>query len=109
MGFFDSVAVMDGQAIQLLGSVDVTYTPTVGSPIVVQGLFDDGYELLVELDAEYAVEQASPRVFVLVADLPADYATDDPTLTINGQAYSIIRREHDAKRAGIMLVLHAVL
>lgn len=109
MGFFDTVERADRLCLAHLGAVPVTYAPSVGDPVVVQGLFDRPYDLIVEGVAEYGVEQRAPMVFLLLEDLPADPDTDEPTLTIAGQNYEVVERKPDAERAGVTLVLHAVL
>lgn len=109
MGFFDTVERADRACLAHLGQVSVTYTPAVGDPVVVQGLFDRPYDMLVEGSAEYGVEQRSPMVWLRLEDLPADPDTDNPTLTIDGVNYDVIERKPDAERAGIVLVLHVVL
>lgn len=109
MGFFDTVERADRSCLSHLGSVDVTYAPSVGDPVVVQGLFDRPYDLLVEGAAEYGVEQRAPMVWIRLDDLPVDPNDDDPIVTIDGQDYEVIERKPDAERAAIVLVLHVVL
>lgn len=109
MGFFDAVERADRAVLSKLGPVNATYAPAVGDPVVVQGLFDKTYDLIVESGADYGVEQTAPALFVRVEDLPADPDTDTPVITIDGQDYEVIERKPDAERAGITLILHAVL
>lgn len=109
MGFFDVVERADRSCFSHLGKVSATYAPSVGSPVVVDGLFDRPYDQIVEGSAEYGVEQRSPMIFFRLEDLPTDPDDDDPTITIDGQDYEVIERKPDAERAGIVLVLHVVV
>jgi hypothetical protein len=103
MSFADLVAAADRAVQGHLGSVTVTYQPEVGSAVLVQGMWNEGYVLLDQ--GEAGVEQLGPSVFLRLEDLPTDPMVDTPILTIEGQDYQVRDRQPDGA-GGIRLVLH---
>lgn len=88
-----------------LGGITVTYKPASGDPVSVDAMFDAPFTQIRRDDA--SVEEIGPSIFVRLADLPADPAQDDPTITIDGQDYVVRGREVDGM-GGIRLRLHEV-
>lgn len=106
MAFADLVAAMDRVAQANLGGVAVTYQPTMGSPVLVTGIFDAQY-VLAQGTADAGVEALVPAVFFRFEDLPVDPESDDPTLTIDAIAYRVVERKPDGI-GGIVFVLRKV-
>ena len=105
MGFSDHVLAADREVLAHLGGQSITYAPTVGDPVVVDALFEQPFTL-VDGSTEYGVEQLSPVIWVILADLPADPETDNPTITIDGLTYDVVHREYDSTRGTVRLSLH---
>lgn len=106
MGFRELLASADAAAGSLLGE-PVTYTPGTGSPVVVDGIFDEN-AVLLEVGTPGASSQ-SPAVFLQLVDLPSDPMVDlDATVTIRGVEYGPWKREPDGQGA-ILLRLHKVV
>jgi hypothetical protein len=102
VGFTDLLENADRAVRQVLGSA-ITYTPGVGSPVTVQGVFDAAY---VRADAGQAgVSTASPAVFLRLSELPTDPREDSPTVTVGGVDYSVHEVEPDGL-GGVRLLLH---
>lgn len=114
MGFAENVARLDRNAQRVLGAVSVVYRPKFGpavsltpsgAPLV--GIFDDSF-VLAQGSAEAGVEATLPTVNLILADLPTDPEVDDPTLTIGGVDYRIVKRA-PADYGSIVLTLRKVL
>lgn len=115
MGFAENIARVDRNAQRLLGGVPVTYRPkfgpavsvttTSGAPLL--GIFDDTF-ILAQGRAEAGVEASLPTVSLILADLPTDPEVDDPTLTIGGVDYRIVKRA-PADFGSIVLTLRKVV
>ncbi len=107
MSFADHIAATD-RAVQVhLGGVAVTYTPEVGGPVTLTGMFDDRYVLADNGHA--GVEQIVPAVVVRLEDLPAHPTDDEPQLAILGDTYTVRGRETDGVLGGeIRLLLRLV-
>lgn len=106
MGFDALVSQMDGTGLVLLGE-PVTYTPTVGSPVTVQGQFDAAY---VRVEAGKAgVSSVGPAVGLRLSDLPSDPNVDTTALvTIEGTTYQLREANPDGKGFVVLLLhLHA--
>jgi hypothetical protein len=99
------VAAGDRDVQAFLGSIPLTYQPSVGSPVTLTGVFDEDY---VQAGSEPGVEAAGPAVFLILEDLPTDPMIDHPTLTIRGTDYRVIERHPDGL-GGILLVLRTVV
>lgn len=105
MRFAELLAAGDRAVRQQLGG-PVTYTPSVGSPVPVTGIFDKAY---VRVDAgEPGISSFGPAVFLTLADLPSDPSVDlTATVTIGGDTYLPHERQPDGL-GGILLLLHLV-
>jgi hypothetical protein len=79
------------------------YQPAVGDPVAVTGLFDSGYQ--ANLYGFDGAERHDPVVFFVIADLPTDPDTDEPTLTVRGLDYKVRERVRDGL-GGIRLKLY---
>lgn len=103
MGFTDLLAQADRIALDVLGG-PVVFTPGVGSPVTVQGIFDASYR---KLDlGQPGVSTAGPAVFLELADLPSNPVTDlSATVTISGTTYTIHEVQPDGL-GGVVLLLH---
>ncbi|MGN6105197.1 MAG: head-tail joining protein [Kofleriaceae bacterium] len=106
MSFDELVAETDRAALSDLGGETVTYTPEVGSPVPVTGMFDEQY-VLAKGTAEAGVEATGPAVFLRLEDLPVHPDDDEPTLTIKSVDYRVIERRPDGM-GGIVLALRRV-
>lgn len=87
----------------------ITYTPAVGSPVEVSGIFDELY-VLAKGDPEAGVETLGPAVFLLLSQLPVHPDDDDPILTIpsvDGVDYRVTERR-TAGLGAMVLVLRKV-
>lgn len=105
MAFADLLARGDRVARGHLGGA-VTYSPGVGDPVVVDGIFDAAY-VRVDL-GEPGVSSSGPAVFLTLADLPSDPTTDTAaTVTIAGVTYAIHTVAPDSL-GGVLLHLHRV-
>lgn len=103
MAFTDLIALTDRQVRELLGGL-VTYTPGVGVPVEIRGVFDKAY-IRVE-GGQAGVSSSSPAVFLKVADLPSDATTDTAArITVSGTQYKIWEAKPDGL-GGILLLLH---
>lgn len=114
MGFAEAVARIDRNAQRLLDGVPVTYRPKFGPAVSTTpggapllGIFDDTF-VLVQGSAEAGVEARLPTVNLILADLPTDPEVDDPTLTIGGVDYRIVKRA-PADYGSIVLTLRKVV
>lgn len=105
MGFDAHLAVVDRHALAVLGG-PVTYTPGLGAPASVTGIFDAVYQLA---DAgPQGVSSAGPAVFLMLADLPTDPQTDTAaTVTVNGGTYKQAEVKKDGK-GGVLIRLFEV-
>lgn len=103
MAFADLLAVADASVRGVLGQT-VTYSPGVGDPVEVDGVFDAAY---VRVDLQVAgVSSAGPAAFLSLSDLPSDPETDtDAELTIAGTDYTIHEVQKDGV-GGVLLLLH---
>lgn len=106
MSYADLVARADRATETNLGGESMTYTPAVGAPVMVTGIFDAPY-VLAKGSAEAGVEALSPAVFFRLEDLPVDPEDDDPTITIRGVDYRVVERRPDGM-GGIVLQLRKV-
>jgi hypothetical protein len=74
---------------------DVTYTPAVGSPVTIQGIFDHAYQD-VQLQHGPGVSSVRPVLGIRLADLAARPAKGD-TATIGATIYRVIDIEEDGQ------------
>jgi hypothetical protein len=88
MSFLDHLAAADKQVVRSLTGGPVTYTPGVGGPVVVNGIFDAIYNK-VEVGIA-GVSSCGPAVFLRLVDLPTNPADDLAALvTVDGTDYTI--------------------
>lgn len=87
-------------------TMQITYQPATGSPVVVSGIYDAQY-VLAQGTEEAGVEVTAPAVFLRLASLPTDPEVDNPLLTIEGLAYRVAERRA-AGLGSILLVLRRV-
>jgi len=105
MGFTDLLTAADVAVRGQLGG-DVTYAPTVGAAVVVDGIFDAAY---VKVDAGTpGISTSGPAVFLTLDDLPSNPVTDlTATVTIDGTTYTP-HEVHPDGVGGVVLLLHLV-
>ena len=109
MSFDDLIAAADRAVQAALGGVSVTYAPTVGSPVVVTGMFDEQY-VLAKGSAEAAVSATVPAVFLRLEDLPTNPEDEDEEVlrvTIRAIVYRVTECKPDGM-GGIVLALRRV-
>lgn len=104
MAFTDLVERTDLAVRGHLGG-PVTYSPSVGAPVDVTGVFDAAY-VRVDL-GQIGVSSSGPAVFLRRSDLPSD-PSEDPgaTVTVKGVVYSIHEVQPDGEGGGVLLLLH---
>jgi hypothetical protein len=102
MSFADLVASADRAALAHLGSVTVSYSDDAGEPVEVEGIFDERYVLID--DATAGIQQVTPALFVLLADLPGEPSEED-RVTIAGTEYRVREVQPDSM-GGVLLLLH---
>lgn len=66
-----------------------SYTVAGGSPVALEGIFDDDYQLLGAFDNAPGIEGSSPVFHVVTSDLPAGYANGD-AVTVNSINYTVV-------------------
>lgn len=105
MGFTDLLAVADRSVRQKLGG-SVTYTPTVGVAVVVDGIFTAPHTNVDLGNEGGGVSTVSPTCFLTLADLPSDPKTDTAgTLSAGGVTYTWWDVRPDGM-GGVLLMLH---
>ncbi len=105
MGFADLVAAGDRAVQASLGSVPVHYVPAFGTPpaVDVTGIFDPEFRGALDT-SQQGVAVLGPAVFLSLASLPIDPATDDPVITVAGIDYRMREVQKDGM-GGVMLHL----
>lgn len=105
MSFADLLAAGDVLVRETLGE-SVTYTPGVGSAVIVSGIFDAVY---VKVEAgEAGIASQGPSVALTLTDLPSNPADDTGArLTIRGTQYLAYTVEPDGQGM-VRLLLHEV-
>lgn len=106
MGFREILAAGD-QALRALTGDDVTFSPAVGSPVEVRGVFSERYVRTSTTPGEAGVSTTGPAVFLRLDDLPSDPSDTDAQVTIAGVTYSAHEVEPDGL-GGVLLFLHKV-
>lgn len=102
MSFASLLAVADSAIRSTLGGA-VTYTPSVGAAVEVDGIFDAAY---VRVDLEAGVSSSGPAVFLSLADLPSSPVTDTAaTITVDAVTYRAHTVQPDGL-GGVLLLLH---
>jgi hypothetical protein len=104
--FLTLLALGDKRARLILGEL-VTYSPSVGMPVTVNGIFDL-HASVVDV-GEVGIDTAHPRVFLTLSDLPSDPITDTAsTFTVRGVVYNQWRCEADGE-GGVYIWGNAVV
>lgn len=100
------MGVVDRTVRARLGEA-VTYTPGVGSPVVVNGIFDAAYILVGS--GEAGVSSSQPAVFLRLSELPTDPLNDADALVIavNAKSYRPTEIKPDGL-GGVLILLHEV-
>lgn len=105
MGFSDLLALTDVAVRGRLGE-SLTYTPGVGSPVTVTGVFDAAYVVADGGAGLTGVSSSSPAAFFTLADLPSDPSDDLSARVTRG---STVYTCHEAKPdglGGVLMLLH---
>ena len=103
MAFADLLRTVDFGVRTQLGE-DVVYTPGIGTPGTVRGVFDASYHL-VDLGMP-GVSSYAPAVFLRLADLPSSPVTDASCgVTAGGVLYRVRECRPDGL-GGVLLILH---
>ena len=106
MGFADALALGDAALRGILGG-SITYTPTVGEAVVVDGVFDAAFQVVDGVGSS-AVMSVGPAVFLTLDDLPSDPETDTAaTVTVASVAYLPHTVKKDGQ-GGVVLLMHKV-
>lgn len=106
MSYASNLTSLDANLLNFLGAKDVTYTPSVGEAVTVKGLFDDASQL-VDPGGEAGLEMPVPMLWLRLAELPGDPMTDSPTITVDGNTYTVYERRSDGDTGqSIQLFLH---
>lgn len=107
MGFAEALAVADVAVRGRLGR-SLVYTPGVGAPVTVTGVFDAAYVVADGGAGVVGVSSSSPAAFFTLSDLPSDPSVDlGATVTVGSTVYSC----HEAKPdglGGVVMMLHKV-
>lgn len=113
MDFAKLIARVDRVAIDVFGDKDaagepepIVYTPEVGVPVDVTGIFSEQY-IFADGGENSGVEAIGPALFCRVEDLPVDLEDDEPTLTIRGVDYRVTERMPDGM-GGVVLPLRKI-
>ncbi len=103
MDFAGLLSAGDRVVRKTLGGA-ITYSPGVGDPVDVDGVFDANY---VRVDLGQAgVASVGPAVFLRLEDLPSNPETDtDATVTYAGVEYTAHTVQPDGI-GGVHLLLH---
>lgn len=83
----------------------LTYTPAVGAPFTLKGIFDAAYQQVELLDGA-AVQTTQPKLGVRLRDFPTGFPPKEgDRCTINSTLYRVASIEPDGE-AGAALMLH---
>jgi hypothetical protein len=82
----------------------VTYTPTVGSPTQISGVFDNSHVAVIVNGVEHS--QVAPTLGIRLADLAAKPTKGDQ-VTVGGVTYKVIDSQEDGA-GGTTLILQKV-
>ncbi len=103
MGFLDLLEAVDRVARDVLDGRSVLYTPSVGDPVTVAGIFDAAYEMI---DVGRAgVSGYGPAVFLRLSELSSDPSLDDARVTVAGTEYKFREVKPDGL-GGVWILLH---
>ncbi len=104
MGWKDLSAGVNDACLETFGEEEeVVYTPAGGSPIPVDGIYDEDY-VAVDPESGLEVSSAQPNIFLRRADLSADPGKND-VVTLRGRTFKVIDWHPDSEGGGIA-VLH---
>ncbi len=106
MASFSALVAMGDRSVRDVLGQTVTYTPSVGDAVDVDGVFDAAY---VRVDVgQPGVSSSGPAVFLTLTDLPSDPATDnEATFTIGEVEYRSWEIKKDGI-GGVTVMLHQV-
>ena len=83
----------------------LTYTPIVGAPFTLKGIFDAAYQQIELLDGA-SVQTIRPRLGVRLRDFPPGFPPKEgDRCTINSVNYRVAESQPDGE-AGAALMLH---
>lgn len=104
MADFDALVAMADRDVQKHLGGPITYTPGVGAPVSIRGVFE---ALHVSEDLGQAgVSAAGPAVFLTLADLPSNPLTDEGLrVTVKGVIYKPRDVQPDGL-GGVLILLH---
>lgn len=102
MGFPELLAGVDKIVRTKLGGL-VTYAPSTGDPVTVNGVFDASYDMVSVGRA--GVSGYAPAVFLTLSDLPSDPTIDTPAITVGSVEYKIREVKPDGL-GGVWILLH---
>ncbi len=105
-GAFEDLLLTADRAVGDRLGRDVLYTPEVGAPVTVRGVFDAAY--LTATPGEPGVATARPALFLDVVDLGVDPVRDNPTITIAGVNYEVREVQPDGAGVGVLLLLSRI-
>lgn len=85
----------------------LTYTPAVGAPFALKGIFDAAYQQVELLDGA-PVQTIQPKLGVRLKDFPPGFPPKEgDRCTINGTNYRVSEFQTDGE-AGAALMLHKI-
>ncbi len=103
MGFLDLLEGVDRSVRSELDGRSVIYTPSVGDPVTVAGIFDAAYEMI---DVGRAgVSGYGPAVFLRLSELSSDPSEDNAQVTVEGTDYKFREVKPDGL-GGVWILLH---
>lgn len=82
----------------------IVYTPTVGSPITVEGVFDNAYVRALSAN-EPGVMSSGPAVFLRLEDLPSDPMADTGAIITRGTTTYTAHEVKPDGFGGVLLLL----
>lgn len=107
MSFDALLANADRLTREQLGE-SIVYTPGTGSPVTVDGVFDDAFVVAGMDVGEAGIATSGPAVFLTLTDLPSDPQVDTAatvTRVKTGLSYTTHTPRPDGQGA-ILLLLH---
>ncbi len=104
MGFASLLGSATRAVLGVLKDDSITYSPGIGSPRAVDGIFDAAYVLVAEDHA--GVSSSGPAVFLQLADLPSDPRIDLAIrITVGSTVYKVREVRPDGV-GGVVIALH---
>jgi hypothetical protein len=106
VSFFDLLASRDIHLRAVLGE-DVVYTPGVGAPVTVRGIFDAAYQDVPVGDP--GVASSGPAVFLRLSDLPSDPRSDTGAKITRSAVVYLAHTVRADGLGGVIMLLHGVV